>query len=103
MIQKEIASQLICKTFSIPTDSNVSIGKDEKSKEVFLQLLEARIREMLDTDFATLCNIMYRIDIAEDDFNKAFTFSPVESIATNLANLVWERELDKVAYRLKYR
>ena len=61
------------------------------------------ISYLLDKDMNRLLNIFYRIDLREDKVRTILTQAPVETIAAQLAELVIEREMEKVRTRLKYK
>ncbi len=58
---------------------------------------------LLEYDPQRLVNLMYRLDADETRFKAALTHSSRESIADQLAELVLEREKQKVFWRNKYR
>ena len=60
------------------------------------------INHMLDHDFERLLNAMYRLDINEDRFKKILTGQKIENVAQNIADLVINRELQKLITRRKH-
>ncbi len=69
----------------------------------FISLLTKHIHILLDTDFAHLCNVCYRMDIDEADFHAVLALAPPKELPHRLALLFWERMLQKAATRLQYR
>jgi len=67
------------------------------------QYLTQRIQEMLDHQFESLIQAMYRLDIREHDFHKAMALPTKYEIAHKLAQLVIQREIEKAYTRMKYR
>lgn len=67
----------------------------EKIARVVIQLLEY--------DPPKLVHLMYRLDIDECRFNAAMSQTSCETIADQVAELVLEREKQKVFWRNKYR
>ncbi len=65
--------------------------------------LTAVIQYMLLHQFEKLCNAMYRLDVSEKKFHEVLTGSKTEEIASSLADLVIERELQKVRTRIMSR
>lgn len=65
--------------------------------------LTAFIRDLLEHDFHKLCNLIYRHDVSESKFNAALEVQDVELQAEQIAHLVIEREMQKVATRKAYR
>ena len=72
-------------------------------REELKQMLEVFILELLEYDFEKLCNLAYRHDIPESQFNIALLESSVEKQASKIADLVIDRELQKVESRRAYR
>ena len=82
-------------------DFNLEIPSAEvSSQDEFLKLLTKVIRHLLDKDFERLMNGLYRIDVDENKVKRALT---TDNPAENIAQLIIERELQKVETRRKYR
>ena len=79
-------------------DSLISNNFDE-----FREKLQDLINYLLYHDFERLLNAMYRLDINEDKFRKALANQLSENMARDLAELVIDREMQKVLTRRKYR
>jgi hypothetical protein len=62
-------------------------------------ILTQRIAEMLKNELETLLFIMYRMDIAENDFQAAMKLGSIAEISTKIAELVIKRELQKIYTR----
>ena len=94
------ALSLIQKDLSLPESE---INRSEKPElEELHQYLTAAIRKLLNKDFNRLINILYRIDITESRVAKVLHTDDPMQIASELASLVIERELQKVATRKIY-
>lgn len=65
--------------------------------------LSKKLRELLDTDFEKLINILYRIDVNEEKLNELFGNTNKEPIPPKLADLIIERQLQKIHIRNMYR
>jgi hypothetical protein len=65
--------------------------------------LEKRIRYLLDHDFPTLLNALYRIDIPENYLNELLTHTPPEQLSAVLTTAILNREKQKVETRIRYR
>jgi len=76
---------------------------ENKKESKVIALLTKEIQYLLDCDFNRLCNIMYRIDIPESIFKSVITLTEPGSIAKEIAELIWKRELQKAVTRIKYR
>lgn len=92
------AASLIRKDFGI--DSS------ELEDYTLLNELKSRLTRivsyLLDNDFERLLQAMYRIDISERKFKAALNLNPASEVASSIAQLIIERELQKVATRRKY-
>jgi len=60
------------------------------------------IGHLIQGNFEKLCQAMYRLDVSESKFHQIMTEKPTEEIPSSLADLVIERELQKVRTRIKY-
>ncbi len=65
--------------------------------------LTRKITELIDKDYERLLNILYRIDINENKLNELFGSKNREYIPEKLADLIIERQLQKINFRNKYR
>ncbi len=64
--------------------------------------LTKKITELLDTNYEKLINILYRIDINENKLNELFGSKNREDIPPRLADLIVERQLQKIKFRNMY-
>lgn len=93
-------ASLIQKDLSLDQDdlpASVATLDELKSKLVPV------ITYLLDKDMNRLLNALYRIDINETKVKQVLTLGTPGNIATELAALIIERELQKVITRKKYR
>lgn len=60
------------------------------------------INYLLDKDMSRLLNALYRIDISEPKVKQALTVTDPQNIAPELAELIVQREFQKVLTRKKY-
>ena len=65
--------------------------------------LKVYIADLLDHNFDKLCNMMYRHDVPESRFHAALEAGSTDSSADLLADIVIERELQKMETRRAYR
>lgn len=65
--------------------------------------LSGKIAELLDKDYEKLINILYRIDVNEKKLNELFGSKNRDSIPSRLADLIIERQLQKINFRNMYR
>ncbi|MDX5347563.1 MAG: hypothetical protein LPK19_09980 [Hymenobacteraceae bacterium] len=70
--------------------------------EQVVEKLAAVIEYLLQNEHKRLLHIIYRIDIDERKFTAALNLPTLALVAERVAELVIERELQKVQFRLKY-
>jgi len=90
LIQKDLQLDEL----DLPTENN-------RMEELHIQLTNV-IKRLLDSDFNRLVNCMYRIDIPEEKFKAALNTPNPLLVASEIARLVIDRELQKVKLREKY-
>ena len=61
------------------------------------------IEHLLQNNFEKLLNAMYRLDVSEKKFHEVLTGSDAAEVGPRLAELVIEREMQKVKTREMYR
>ena len=90
-------------------DSTVPFGEplpneyETRSREELKLRLQEFIGYHLEADFEKLCHIIYRHDVSEEKFNEALQGDNIYEQAGKIADLVIERELQKVETRRTYR
>ena len=83
-------------------DFNLDIPQDQVTTvDEFHLLLTKVIAHLLDNDFERLLNGLYRIDVSEVKVQMALTLG--KNSAEEIASLIIERELQKVATRQRYK
>lgn len=92
-------SVLIRRDLSLDDDALALQLTMDELKEKLTQI----IRYFLDKEFERLLQAMYRIDINENKLKIVLASNPPENVAPTIANLIIERELQKVETRRKYR
>lgn len=82
--------------------SSLLFGNEEQvmEKELFMTWLREKVQDLLDHDFNRLVNLLYRIDVYESKAKECFGKSNKE-IAVCLAELIWERQLQKAKTRFQ--
>lgn len=65
--------------------------------------LTEKLRGMLDSNFNLLVNTLYRIDVNEEKLNVLFGSKNRFDIPSALADLIIERQLQKIQFRKKYK
>ncbi len=97
-IQKSVSKDFIKSDYTSIIPNN-----DFNNLEEFHKYLVIKLRDLLDNDYNLLINILYKIDISEKKLSKLFSSRNKESIPEELANLIIERQIEKVNFRRLYR
>lgn len=82
---------------------NMMIPVSGPDRTMIREKLAIIIGTMLQSDFEKLCQAMYRLDVSESKFHQVLTGTPSEEIPVALADLVIERELQKIRTRIMYK
>mgnify|MGYP006143639593 CR=1 FL=1 len=91
-----ISQQLIQQYFGLAVDTAM------QQYEEILSRLEKQVQYLLNDDFQTLLNALYRIDVNEERFREALELSKPNEVARNLGKLILDRIVLKAQTRLKY-
>ena len=75
----------------------------QESLDLFLKLLASRINELISTNFEKLVQILYRLDISEKKLKEMLKTSPEENAGSIIAILIWDRQMEKITLRKKFR
>ena len=97
-IQKFVSKDFVKSDYSsfIPTN-------DFEKLEEFRKYLTEKMKDMLDKNYNLLINTLYRIDISEKKLAELFSNKNKESIPHKLADLIIERQIEKINFRKRYR
>ncbi len=95
----QLVLRSIQKDLTLP---RTEINSSDLDMEALQSYLMQVIKELLDKDFNRLLHAMYRIDIPEKDFLAVLNTTIPDEIPKEIANLVIDREMQKVASRNKY-
>ncbi len=93
---------LLNKDFGQEEETALSL-RDDLTENDLKSYLQFAIAWYIESDFHTLVNIFYRLDIHEQKFNKLMKEQVGDELTSGLANLVLEREMQKAKTRLAYR
>jgi hypothetical protein len=91
------------KDFLISDDKSLIPSTDSTSLEEFRKYLTDKLRLLLDEKFDMLVNILYRIDINEKKLSELFSGQNRDFIPASLADLIIERQLQKIKLRKLYK
>ena len=98
-----ILNELITKDFQLDDEESL-VSTDEtidlNTLHVKLSLLVAYL---LENDMHRLLNAIYRLDVSEAKFHEAMQSDSKEEAASRVADLIIEREMQKVKTRLHYK
>ena len=67
----------------------------------FLKLLSSAVQNLIDSDFERFLNALYRIDVDENKVKQAFAAET--NVAEAIAELIIQREVQKIETRDKYK
>jgi hypothetical protein len=98
-----ILNELLVKDLQLDS-SEFLVSADET---IDLNTLHERLSKMvaylMENDMHRLLNAMYRLDVSEAKFHAAMQSTSREEAAIRIADLIIEREMQKVKTRLHYR
>ncbi len=97
-IQKFVSKDFVKNDYSSLVPNN-----DYERLEEFRKYLTDKMKDMLDKNYNLLINTLYRIDISEKKLSELFSAKNKDSIPQKLADLIIERQIEKINYRKRYR
>jgi len=97
-IQKFVSKDFVKNDYSSLIPNN-----DFEKLEEFRKYLTEKIKDMLDNNYNLLINTLYRIDISENKLAELFSSKNKETIPEKLADLIIERQIEKINFRRRYR
>lgn len=99
---KEI-SKLISNEFALQgINPAIRTGEYNDLKEL-KNYLAGKIIELMDRNYDLFFKALYRIDISEEKLQSLFAVGNKEFIPSALADLIIERQIQKLEFRKKYR
>lgn len=103
--QEEIFSiqKFVSKDFIKSDYSSLIPNNDFERLEEFRKYLTEKMKNMLDNNYDLLINTLYRIDISEKKLGELFSSKNREAIPEKLADLIIERQIEKINFRKRYR
>ncbi len=94
-------------TVSVLIRKDLGLANDELTLQTSIDDLKEKLTQvigyLLDKNFEKVLQAMYRIDINEEKLKVALASDPPDQIAPKIANLIIERELQKIESRRGYR
>jgi len=101
--QLNALSKFIARDFRAGNSESLIPASDHLSIEALKAYLIEKLSFLLENKFEILVNILYKIDVSENKLSELFSGNNRESIPEKLAELIIERELQKVKSRLLYK
>ena len=95
--------KFVSKDFIENDYSSIIPNNDFEKLEEFREYLKEKMKDMLDKNYNLLINTLYRIDISEKKLTELFSSKNKESIPQKLADLIIERQIEKIHFRKRYR
>ena len=89
--------------FLISENDSLVPATDIVSLEEFKKYLTGKLKLLLDNKFDTLVNILYKIDINEKKLSELFSGANRDNIPNVLADLIIERQMQKIRLRKLYK
>jgi hypothetical protein len=97
-LQKSVSKDFVRNDYSSLIPNN-----DFERLEEFRKYLTEKMKDMLDMNYNLLINTLYRIDISEKKVSELFSSKNKEKIPEKLADLIIERQIEKINFRKLYR
>jgi hypothetical protein len=97
-LQKSVSKDFVKNDYSSLIPNN-----DFERLEEFRKYLTEKMKDMLDKNYNLLINTLYRIDISEKKVSELFSSKNKELIPEKLADLIIERQIEKINFRKRYR
>lgn len=78
-------------------------NNDFEKLEEFRSYLIVKLKDMYEHNYELLLNTLYRIDVSENKLSELFSGKYRDDIPGRLADLIIERQLQKIRFRQQYR
>ena len=91
------------KDFFVSGENSLIPSADIESLEEFRKYLTSKLKHLLEEKFELLVNVLYKIDVSEEKLNELFSAENKDYIPASLADLIIERQLEKVRLRKLYK
>jgi len=102
-IQVAAVTKVIAKDFQIGEDDSLIPASDALNFKELKKYLTEKLSYLLEHKYDTLINILYKIDVSEEKLGELFSSANRDSIPESLADLIIERQLQKVKFRQLYK
>lgn len=95
--------KFVSKDFIKDDETSLIPNHDFEELEEFKRYLIDKLTDLLNNNFNLLVNILYRIDISEQKLVELFGGRNRENISEKLAEMIIERQIQKINFRKQYR
>jgi hypothetical protein len=102
MNENEQLAGLINKDLGDP-DEGMLIPLSGIDRSDIREKLSGIIAHLIEHNFERLCQAMYRLDVSEEKFHRVMNEKPFDEIPYSVADLVIEREIQKIKTRMMYK
>jgi hypothetical protein len=96
-------SKIISKDFQLDEAKSLIPASDLATLEEFKEYLKEKLADLLENKYDVLINILYRIDVNESKLSELFSGKSRGNIPEKLAELIIERQLQKLRFRQQYK
>jgi len=96
-------AEVIAKDFQIADSESLIPVNEIENLDKFKEYLTDRLTYLFENKHDALINILYRIDVNEEKLAKLFSETNRTFIPDALADLIIERQLQKIKIRQQYR
>ncbi len=100
MDENEVLAGLINKDLGNIEENMLIPAGAGLDRNTIREKLAVLIAHLMQSNFEKLCQAMYRLDVPESKFDRAMNESALEDIPYAIADLVIEREMQKVRTRI---
>jgi hypothetical protein len=98
-----ILGELIITDLQLDEEESLIVGEESVDLNTIHKKLGMLVAYLLENDMHRLINAMYRLDVSEAKFHEAMQAESKEEAISQIANLIIEREMQKVKTRLHYK
>ena len=91
------------KDFFVSGENSLIPSADIDTLEDFRKYLTSKLKHLLEEKFELLVNVLYKIDVSEEKLSELFSSENKDYIPASLADLIIERQLEKIKLRKLYK
>lgn len=95
--------ELIVKSLLPILHKNFDIEDEELLMSELRKKLSEKVKELMDTNWEKLLNILYRIDVSENKVKQVLAYVESKNIPKEIADLIIQRQIEKIKYRENYK